>query len=97
MKYTKNQIKNICTEATSIEIYVYTDKSQRVHTDTLAYIGLGDFNESELDELPYDDNGEVDVDIYLMDNEEYNRTIYANCGERSDMEPGEKTAVVIVK
>lgn len=97
MKYTKEQIKDLCTEAIGIEIYKYTGKNHRVHTDTLNYIGPGNFDETELDELPYDENGEVDVDIFLMDNEDYDRTIYANCGEHSDMEPGEKMAIVIVR
>ena len=97
MKHNKEELKDLCKEAAGIEVYKYTDNSRRVHTDFVKYIGNGNFNETELDELPYDDNGEADVDVFLMDNDEYNRTIYANTGEHSDMEPGEKMAVVVAR
>jgi len=99
MKYTANEIKSIVTNASAIETYIYKFNNGRIHTDNVDYIGNCNFDDSEIDELPYDENGEVDIDIQLMDAEDYNATIYANCGQRfeDEHEEGDKVAVIIVR
>lgn len=65
----------------------------------MKYIGNSSFDNSEIDELPFDDNGEVDADVELMDREDYERTILANCSSSwEDMyDDGDKVLVIVVK
>lgn len=99
MKYTANELKKLTDNATTVETYVYKFTNGNIHTDNVEYIGNASFDNSEIDELPYDENGEVDVDVQIMDAEDYNSTIYANCGERfeDEHEHGDTVAVIIVR
>ena len=51
-----------------IDFTAYSDKSERLHTDSLCYIG-GDNNAER----------KVVRDYFILDEEEYNETICANC------------------
>lgn len=99
MKYTANELKKLTANATTVETYVYKFKNGNIHTDNVDYIGNASFDNSEIDELPYDENGEVDVDVQIMDAEDYNSTIYANCGESfgDEHEAGDTVAVIVVR
>lgn len=99
MKYTSTEIKNLTANATTVETYRYKFNNGNIHTDNVEYIGNALFDNSEIDGLPYDENGEVDVDIQVMDAEDYNTTIYANCGERfeDEHEEGDTVAVIVVR
>jgi len=92
MKYTKSEIQQM-VENKYYELYKYTDRTKRIHTDTIESL------DQDIDKLPYDENGEVDVDIQEMDKEEYSRSILANsCIEWDDMfEDDDKVLVIVVR
>lgn len=75
------------------ELYKYTDSTKRIHTDTVESL------DQDIDKLPYDEKGEVDVDIQEMDKEEYSRSILANsCVAWDDMfEDDDKVLVIVVR
>ena len=99
MKYNKSELIARAAEATLVETYEYTGKNHRIHTDTVKYIGNSNFDNSESEALPYDENGEVDVDVELMDKEDYERSILANsCTSWEDMyQEDDKILVIVVK
>ena len=101
MKYTKQELKdsNEYKNSTLVEAYRYMFNGHRLHTDFIEYIGSSNFDESELDTLPYDENGEVDVDIFLMEEEQYNSTILANGDVKwSDLyQDDDKICVIVVR
>ena len=70
-----------------IETYVLTGLGRGIHTDNLEYIGSGDFDSREIDTLPFDENGEADVDINLMGKEEYESTVLANSSVKAFPNP----------
>ncbi len=97
MKYNKSELIARAAEATLVETYEYTGKNHRIHTDTVKYIGNSNFDNSEIEALPYDENGEVDVDVQLMDREDYETTILANCSSSwDDMYADDDKILVIV-
>lgn len=73
---------------TDWEVYQYTDRTHRVHTDFVRWIGDMDFE--KLKELEVQD-------YYIMGEDEYNETIRANT-DHEDFESayGEKEATVLV-
>ena len=97
MKYNKQELIERAKEATFVETYV--GKNHSIHTDTVKYIGNSSFDNSEIDALPFDDNGEVDADVELMGREDYERTILANCSSTWDdmYADGDKVLVIVVK
>ena len=99
MKYNKQELIEKAKEASFVETYEYVGKNHSVHTDTVKYIGNSSFDISEIDALPFDENGEVDADVELMDREDYERTILANCSSSwEDMyDDGDKVLVIVVK
>ena len=92
MKYSKNEIRAM-VENKYYELYKYTDSTKRIHTDTIESL------DQDVDKLPYDEKGEVDVDIQEMDKEEYSRSILANsCVAWDDMfEDDDKVLVIVVR
>ena len=94
MKYNANEIKNLINGANEVEIYKYRDRTHRLHTDFITSVDCDD-----IDSLPFDGQGEIDVDVEVMDAERYNETICANgCLEFADMyEDGDKVAVIVVR
>lgn len=94
MKYNANEIKNLINGANEVEIYKYSDRTHRLHTDFIMSVDC-----DEIDSLPFDGQGEIDVDVEVMDAERYNETICANSSlEFSDMyEDGDKVAVIVVR
>ena len=99
MKQNKQQIIDETKQAAMIEVYRLTGLGRGIHTDNLEYIGYGEFDSREIDTLPLDENGEVDVDINLMGKEEYESTVLANSSEEwpTDLSDTDKIAVIIVK
>lgn len=99
MKYNKQQLIERAKEASFVETYEYVGKNHRIHTDTVKYIGNSSFDDSEIDALSFDENGEVNADVMLMDREDYERTILANCSSRWDdmYADGDKILVIVVK
>lgn len=99
MKYNKSELIARAEKATIVETYEYTGKNHRIHTDTVKYIGNSNFDKSEIEDLPYDENGEVDVDVQLMEREDYETTILANCSSSwKDMyADDDKILVIVVK
>ena len=86
MKYTKEELLQYAKEsgAKIVETYEYTDRSHRLHTDFIRYIGECFLNVREIESLPFDEKGEIDADVRLMDKEEYANTIEANCDSTWD-------------
>ena len=99
MKYNKQELIERAKEASFVETYEYVSKNHSIHTDTVKYIGNSSFDNSEIDALPFDENGEVDADVELMDREDYERTILANCSSTWDdmYDDGDKVLVIVVK
>lgn len=99
MKYTANELKNLTANATTVETYIYKYNNGTIHTDNVDYIGNGIFDSSEIDNLPYDEHGEIDADVQIMDAEEYNSTICANCSQRFEdtNAEGDTVAVIVVR
>lgn len=81
-----------------IETYQYTDKTRRLHTDFVTYIGDASFCKDEIENLPYDADEEIDTDVFVMDREEYNNTICANCeSDWGDYFPYDEILVIVVR
>ena len=97
MRYTKNEILERTKGAALVETYVFSGNNHRVHTDNLKYVGPGSFDNGEIDAIPYVE-GEADVDIYIMDKEEYEGTVLANSSDKwpEELSDNDKIAVVIV-
>lgn len=89
----------MAAEATLVETYEYTSKNHRIHTDNVKYIGNSKFDITEIEALPYDENGEVDVDVEVMGCEDYETTILANCSVSwNDMyNEDDKILVIVVR
>lgn len=92
MKYTKNELQAM-VNCKYYEIYKYNDHTHRIHTDTVHPL------EQDINKLPYDDRGEVDVDVKDMDKEEYSRSMLANTSARwEDMfEDDDRVLVIVVR
>ena len=99
MKYNKSELHAKAAEAASVEIYEYIGKSHAIHTDNVKYVCNGSFDMSEIDDIKFDENGEVDADVQLMGREEMEATILANCGESWDdmYDENDKVLVIILK
>ena len=70
-------IKFWLEDATVIEVYEYNDwYSRRHHNIHGDYIHSTDYQ--DIDSLPYDADGNIDVDVEVMDAERYEETILAN-------------------
>ena len=97
--YTKQEIIEATAKAALVETYKQTDLGRGIHTDNIKYIGTGTFDNQEIENLPYDENGEIEVDITIMDKEEYTSTVLANCCEEwpEDLSDDDTIAVIIVK
>lgn len=76
------------------EIYKYTDKDHRIHTDFIKFLNDTDNNGFiSLDKL----NDMNVCDYQLMDEEDYNNTINANCDNANFEEwYGNKNAIVLI-
>lgn len=77
---SKDELIALANKADYVEVYEYINGANHVHTDTIRYIGNGNFDVSELDCLSYDSDM-TDADVFIMDKEDYESTILANCGE----------------
>lgn len=98
MKYTENELMQLAKSADYVDTYRFTGANHNVHTDNVEYIGNGMNNTTEIDCLPYDNEGEVDAYVEIMGRSEYNYTILANtCVEWRDMyEENDKVLVIIL-
>lgn len=92
MKYNLNEIKEMVKDCNEIEIYKFTDKTHRLHTDCIESVGC------DIDEIPTDGHGMVEAQIEVMDEQRYNETVCANDSvEFADMfDEGTKVGVVAV-
>lgn len=89
MKSYKGYLTSLAKDCSDIEIYKFVGKKHSIHTDNIK-----DSAYSSIDELP----DEVECDWQIMDEEDYNRTILANGGEKADFKGwyGDKNAKVLV-
>lgn len=96
--YTKQEIIEATKDAAMIETYVLTGLGRGIHTDNLKYVGTSTFDIQEIEDLPFDEDGEVEADINLMGKEEYESTVLANSCEEwpTDLTPTDKIAVIIL-
>ena len=97
--YTKEQIIERTKDAALIETYVLTGLGRGIHTDNLKYVGTGTFDNQEIENLPFDEDGKVEVNIEIMDKEDYERTVLANSSESwsdYDLKDDDKIAVIIL-
>ena len=74
------------------EIYKYTGKNHKIHTDSIKFLHSWE-NEGDFPNL--------DLEVYdykLMDEEDYNNTIQANACDYADFETwyGSKNAIVLI-
>lgn len=95
MLYTKSQIIEKTNSANYVEIYTKKNAQGEIHTDNLdSSVEL-----DTIDNLPYNVKGEVDVDIEIMDKEDYSHSVLANSSaswEDFGWEDDEKVAVIIL-
>lgn len=95
MLYTKEEIIEKTKSANHVEIYRLWDRRHGIHSDYLD----SDVNIETIDDLPYNSNGQVDVDIDIMDKEDYCSTVIANSSvtwEDFDWDDNDKVAVIIL-
>lgn len=92
---TKQKILEQTNGCALIEVY-RTDDTKRVHTDHIEYVGLGFFDNSEIDALPFDSNGECNVDLYIMDKDEYCSTVIVNSSEQWELDDNDTIAVIVI-
>ena len=92
MKYSRTEIQN-AIENKYYELYKYTDRTHRLHTDFIESL------DQDVNELPFDEKDEIDVDIQEMDKEDYSNSILANSSVAwEDMfEDDEKVVVIVVR
>lgn len=85
LKETKDLYKS---EFTTFEVYQFTSKRHDIHTDFVR----------ELESHEYNDESEV-VAHQLMDEDDYNSTIFANCTNKfADIyDKNDKVLVIVIK
>lgn len=97
-KYTINELEEIAKKHNikSVEIVKYKNNRRILHTDfikSLDYIDILRENylidsikriEKEYKKTLLNKDNEINVDYEIMDAEEYNNTLYANCGEYAE-------------
>ena len=85
LKEVKEMYKN---EYTTFEVYQFISKQHDIHTDFVR----------ELESHEYNDESEV-VTHQLMDENDYNSTIFANCSDKfADIyEKSDKVLVIVIK
>lgn len=80
--YSKKEIMAMVQQnqhITDVEIYRYSDRTRRIHTDTLDGLDV------KLEELPDEWEGKEDyLDCEIMDKERYDDSIYANSSMNID-------------
>lgn len=101
MKYTKEQLIEAVKGCVSIEPHRYKDSWHKLHSDYIDYIGNGLFDLSEIEDLDFDDNGEIEAEVEIMDEHDYKFTVLANDGltdpwSQFGYEPTDKVAVIMV-
>lgn len=94
----KQEIFAACSSAALIETYTVTGKGRGIHTDNLKYAGTGSYDNTEIENIPFDEDGEADVDVRIMGKEEYENTILVNSSEAwpEDLTDEDKIAVIII-
>lgn len=89
LKELKQEIASI----DNVEFYRYSGLGRGVHTDNLEYLDI-----SSCEEL-FSNREEIDLDVFIMGEEEYDKTICANShfcwGDAYQSD--EKCAIIIVK
>ena len=93
---TRKRIIAETKDSALIEVYRLKDKNGRIHTDNVEYIGNNRYDNSEIDNLPFSEDGRVDVDIYIMDKNEYCSTIIVNSCDEWELDDDDTIAVIIV-
>lgn len=101
MKYTKEQLIEAVKGCVSIEPHRYRDSQHKLHSDYIDYIGNGSFDLSEIEDLYFGDNGQIEVEVEIMDEHEYEHTVLANTHwtepwKQFGYEPTDKVAVIMV-
>lgn len=92
MKYTKNELQAM-VNGKYYELYKYNDCTHRIHTATV------DPLDQDINNLPYDEMGEVDVDVKDMDKEDYSNSILANSSARWEemFDDDDRVLVIVVR
>ena len=102
MKYGKEELLRYAREcgAKFIETYRYTDHTERLHTDFIRYIGECRLDEREIGMLPFNEEGEIEADVRLMDREEYESTVEANCEptwEDAGLSDDDRILIIVIR
>lgn len=88
---TVKEIREIINKEKYVEceIYKYNGSRRSIHTDFIIS------TDAEIEDVEIQ---ELEADYELLNEEEYNNTIYANCGEYADFAEwyGDKDAKVLV-
>lgn len=98
MEMSAESIKSDLKDATAIEVWKYTDRyHQRHHIIHTDFIESADYQ--DIDSLPYDADGFIDVDVEVMDAERYDETILANsCLKFSELyNENDKVGVIVIR
>jgi len=92
MSYTREEIEQKAKGAVALEVYRFTDSTGRLHTDFIERI-------DDLSDVNFDADGHAEGILALMDEEEYNSTILANCGVTfADIyDKGDTVCIFVVK
>lgn len=103
MKYSSKKIKDLTKEAALVEAWTYIAPGIRrtrknLRAEYLKYVGTSTFDEQEIDNLCYDENGEADVEIYILDKEAYEKEFLANTSDKwpEELADNDKIALIIV-
>lgn len=96
-KLTKKEIIERAKNVNEVEIYVQTDDyaNHDFHSDFIS----SSLSLEHIDDLPYDENGEVPVCIEIMDKEDYSNSIIANSSvswEDFGWEDDDKIAIIML-
>ena len=72
-KYNKTELQELAKGASSVEIYRFRPGSRKIKDGRIS-----ETRYNNVDELPYDLQGEIHCQALLMDADEYDRTIGTN-------------------
>lgn len=99
MKWKLEKLLSAAERATCVETYRYKGDAEDIHESNLEYIGNGEFDDSEIEGLPFDESGEIDADVFLLDEEEYTERVLKDTGHtwESMYDKCDIVAMVIVR
>ena len=102
MKYSIKEIFGLTDEAALVYAWAPTRiiRSRRdLRAEYLKYVGTSTGDIREIENLPFDENGEADVEIFIYNKEDYENLFLANTSEKwpEGLNDDDKIAIIITK